>query len=87
MSSYVLIATVPRCSRMSCPADFSEQVVFKALVVLHTMIRNGHTDNILNCIASSDILRLRHVANGERHGERSYPITLRVGVAQPGLCL
>jgi hypothetical protein len=79
MLSYVLISTVPRCSWTSRPVEFSEQVVFKALIVLHTMIRNGHTDNVLNYIASSDILRLRHVANGERHGERSYPITLRRG--------
>ena len=71
---------VPRCSWTSCLVEFSEQVVLKALIVLHTMIRNGHTDNTLNYIASSDILRLRHVANGERHGERSYPITFRVGL-------
>ena len=87
MLSYVLIATVPRCSWTSRPVDFSEQVVFKALIVLHTMIRNGHTDNILNYIASSDTLRLRQVANGERHGERSYPIILRASITQPSLCL
>jgi len=34
------------------------------------MIRNGHTDNVLKYIAVSDTLRLRHVANGERQGER-----------------
>lgn len=55
--------------------------------MLHTMIRNGHTDNVLNYIAFSDTLRLRQVANGERHGERSYPITLRAGRSQLSLCL
>ena len=49
------------------------------------MIRNGHTDNVLNYIAFSDILRLRHVANGERHGGRSFPITLLAGITQPCL--
>ena len=87
MLSYVLIATVARCTWASRLADFSEQVVLKALIVLHTMIRNGHTDNILNYIASSDTLRLRQVSNGERHGERSYPITLRAGIIQRSLCL
>lgn len=67
--------------------EFSEQVVLKALIVLHTMIRSGHTDNVLNYIAFSDILRLRQMANGERQGERSFPITLRAGITQPRLCL
>jgi hypothetical protein len=87
MLLYVLIATVPCCSWISRMVEFYEQVVFKALIVLHTMIRNGHTDNVLNHIASSDILRLRHVANGERHGERSYPITFPARITQSSLCL
>jgi len=38
------------------------QVVFKALIVLHTMIRNGATDNVLSYLSSSEVLRLRNVA-------------------------
>lgn len=69
MLSYVLIATVPRCSWVSRLVEFFEQVIFKALTVLHTMIRDFHTDDILNCITSLDTLRLRQVATGERHSE------------------
>lgn len=36
-------------------------VVFKALIVLHTMIRNGATDNVLSYLSSSEVLRLRNV--------------------------
>ncbi|KAG8917529.1 hypothetical protein FRC02_003056, partial [Tulasnella sp. 418] len=35
-------------------------VVFKALIVLHTMIRNGATDNVLAYLSSSEVLRLRN---------------------------
>ncbi|KAG9013744.1 hypothetical protein FRB90_005749 [Tulasnella sp. 427] len=43
-------------------------VVFKALIVLHTMIRNGATDNVLNHLSQSDMLRLRNVGNGQWEG-------------------
>ncbi|GBE86242.1 ANTH-domain-containing protein [Sparassis crispa] len=43
-------------------------VVFKALIVLHTMIRNGSTDNVLKCLSSSDVLRLRNVSAGNWEG-------------------
>ncbi|KIK44663.1 hypothetical protein CY34DRAFT_802425 [Suillus luteus UH-Slu-Lm8-n1] len=43
-------------------------VVFKALIVLHTMIRNGATDNILSHLSSSEILRLRNVSAGNWEG-------------------
>ncbi|EKM50164.1 uncharacterized protein PHACADRAFT_105881 [Phanerochaete carnosa HHB-10118-sp] len=39
-------------------------VVFKALIVLHTMIRNGATDNVLSYLSSSDILRLKNISAG-----------------------
>lgn len=40
------------------------QVVFKALIVLHTMIRNGATDNVLAYLSSSDVLRLKNISAG-----------------------
>ncbi|KAM5544240.1 hypothetical protein V8D89_001900 [Ganoderma adspersum] len=43
-------------------------VVFKALIVLHTMIRNGATDNILRYLSSSDVLKLRNVSAGQWEG-------------------
>ncbi|KAG2338437.1 ANTH-domain-containing protein [Suillus weaverae] len=43
-------------------------VVFKALIVLHTMIRNGATDNVLSHLSSSEILRLRNVFAGNWEG-------------------
>ncbi|KAI0083855.1 ANTH domain-containing protein [Irpex rosettiformis] len=43
-------------------------VVFKALIVLHTMIRNGATDNVLSYLCSSDILRLRNISAGHWEG-------------------
>ncbi|KAI6107289.1 ANTH-domain-containing protein [Pisolithus croceorrhizus] len=39
-------------------------VVFKALIVLHTMIRNGSTDNVLSHLSSSEVLRLRNISAG-----------------------
>ncbi|KAH8989807.1 hypothetical protein EDB92DRAFT_819561 [Lactarius akahatsu] len=38
------------------------QVVFKARIVLHTMVRNGATDNVLQYLSSSDVLRLKNVS-------------------------
>ncbi|KAG8748372.1 hypothetical protein FRC10_005919 [Ceratobasidium sp. 414] len=43
-------------------------IVFKALIVLHTMIRQGQTDNVLKYLASSEVLRLRNVSNGQWDG-------------------
>ncbi|KAI8985698.1 ANTH domain-containing protein [Trametes punicea] len=43
-------------------------VVFKALIVLHTMIRNGATDNVLQYLSSSDVLKLRNVSSGTWEG-------------------
>ncbi|KAJ9098130.1 hypothetical protein QFC21_004459 [Naganishia friedmannii] len=36
-------------------------VVFKALIVLHSMIRSGATDNVLSFLGQQDILRLKNV--------------------------
>ncbi|THH14758.1 hypothetical protein EW146_g5615 [Bondarzewia mesenterica] len=44
------------------------QVVFKALIVLHTMIRNGATDKVLAYLSSSDVLRLKNVSGGQWEG-------------------
>lgn len=43
-------------------------VVFKALIVLHTMIRNGATDNVLQYLSSSEVLRLKNVVGGQWEG-------------------
>ncbi|KAH8103846.1 ANTH-domain-containing protein [Cristinia sonorae] len=43
-------------------------VVFKALIVLHTMIRNGSTDNVLGYLSSSEVLRLRNISAGHWEG-------------------
>ncbi|PSR80211.1 hypothetical protein PHLCEN_2v6793 [Hermanssonia centrifuga] len=43
-------------------------IVFKALIVLHTMIRNGATDNVLAYLSSSDVLRLRNISAGHWEG-------------------
>ncbi|OBZ66701.1 ENTH domain-containing protein C19F8.03c [Grifola frondosa] len=43
-------------------------VVFKALIVLHTMIRNGATDNVLQYLSSSEVLRLKNVSAGTWEG-------------------
>ncbi|KZP01731.1 ANTH-domain-containing protein [Calocera viscosa TUFC12733] len=44
-------------------------IVFKALIVLHTMMRNGSTDNVLSYLSQeSDILKLRNVAQGQWEG-------------------
>ncbi|KZV91520.1 ANTH-domain-containing protein [Exidia glandulosa HHB12029] len=44
-------------------------VVFKALLVLHTMMRNGQTDNVLSYLARSDELHLRNIAGGHWDGK------------------
>ncbi|PVG04714.1 ANTH-domain-containing protein [Serendipita vermifera] len=45
-------------------------VIHKALLVIHTMIRTGHTDNVLGFLSSSsnDVLRLRHLSTGRADG-------------------
>ncbi|KAL1712480.1 ANTH domain-containing protein [Schizophyllum commune] len=43
-------------------------VVFKALIVLHTMMRSGATDNVLGFLCSHDVLRLRNVSAGNWEG-------------------
>ena len=45
------------------------QIVFKALIVLHTMIRNGATDNVLSYLSSSEVLRLRSISSGNWDGQ------------------
>ncbi|KAI9460454.1 hypothetical protein F5148DRAFT_256948 [Russula earlei] len=40
----------------------------KALIVLHTMIRNGATDNVLQYLASSGVLRLQNVGASQWEG-------------------
>lgn len=54
----------------SPPLVIPLQVVFKALIVLHTIIRNGATDNVLQYLSSSDVLKLRNVSSGNWEGER-----------------
>lgn len=49
-------------------ADVTNKVVFKALIVLHTMIRNGATDNVLSYLSSSEVLRLKNVSAGNWEG-------------------
>ncbi|KAG8824189.1 hypothetical protein FRC19_002301 [Serendipita sp. 401] len=53
--------------------DSSNVVIHKALLVLHTMIRMGHTDNVLSFLSSSsnDVLKLRHITNGHNDGNIS----------------
>ncbi|KAF5336155.1 hypothetical protein D9611_006350 [Ephemerocybe angulata] len=48
-------------------------VVFKALIVLHTMIRNGSTDNILGYLSQTDILKLKNVAAANWEGAPTPP--------------
>ncbi|KAI0035312.1 ANTH domain-containing protein, partial [Vararia minispora EC-137] len=52
-------------------------VVFKALIVLHTMIRNGATDNVLQYLSSSDVLRLKNVGATQWEGVRFPPENLK----------
>lgn len=43
-------------------------VVFKALIVLHTMIKNGATDNVLTYLSTEDVLKLRNVSDSQWDG-------------------
>lgn len=47
----------------------------KALLVIHTMIRAGQTDNALGFLSgsSNDVLKLRHIANGHNDGALFVP--------------
>ncbi|KAF8329537.1 ANTH domain-containing protein [Cantharellus anzutake] len=46
-------------------------VVFKALLVVHTMLRNGATENILSYMAKFDPLGLHNVGQGHWEGYRA----------------
>ncbi|KZT37757.1 ANTH-domain-containing protein [Sistotremastrum suecicum HHB10207 ss-3] len=43
-------------------------IVFKAMIVLHTMVRTGSTDNVLTSLTSSEVLKLSNVFNGQWEG-------------------
>lgn len=60
----------------------SSQIVFKALIVLHTMIRAGSTDNVLSYLSSSNILKLQNVssANWEGTVSQKRSITIRLNL-------
>lgn len=53
-------------------SDTWRQVVFKALIVLHTMMRNGSTDNVLSYLSQAEVLHLRNVSAGNWEGRSSY---------------
>ncbi|KAH9006703.1 hypothetical protein EDB83DRAFT_727401 [Lactarius deliciosus] len=40
----------------------------QALIVLHTMVRNGATDNVPQYLSSSDVLQLKNVSGGQWEG-------------------
>lgn len=44
-------------------------MVFKALLTLHQMIRSGSTDQLLDHLAASDILRLRNIGGQSFEGK------------------
>ena len=50
------------------------QVVFKALIVLHTMIRNGATDNVLTYLSTDDVLKLKNVSTGQWEGAHVFVV-------------
>lgn len=54
---------------MDVDADV-EQVVFKGLIVLHTMMRNGSTEGVLSYLSKGDgdMLRLRNIADAPWEG-------------------
>jgi hypothetical protein len=45
------------------------QVVFKALLTLHQMIRSGSTDQLLDHLVKSDVMRLRGIGGQNFEGE------------------
>lgn len=69
-----MLSCVARFSPLLClrpDVNFSAQVVFKALLVLHSMIRSGATDNVLSFLGQQDLLRLRNVVGQTWDGEHS----------------
>jgi hypothetical protein len=59
----------------------------KALLVIHTMIRAGQTDNVLGFLSgsSNDLLKLRHIANGHNDGASFVPPEANQSVALSNL--
>lgn len=63
-------------SRMEWWVDFSvigldtthRQVVFKALLTLHQMIRSGSTDQLLDHLVKADVMRLRSIGGQNFEG-------------------
>lgn len=51
------------------------QVVFKALIVLHSMIRNGSTDNVLGYLSKGEVLKLNNVSAGNWEGKACVMVT------------
>lgn len=43
----------------------ANQVILKALLVLHSMIRQGATDNVLTFLSNNDVLRLKDNVGGQ----------------------
>ena len=72
---------IPLCALLNHPFESSHylnlslQIVFKALIVLHTMIRNGSTDNVLSYLSSSEVLRLRDISSGNWGGQLARILT------------
>jgi hypothetical protein len=48
------------------------QVVFKALLTLHQMIRSGSTDQLLDHLVKADVMRLRNIGGQNFEGELYY---------------
>jgi hypothetical protein len=48
------------------------QVVFKALLTLHQMIRSGSTDQLLDHLVKADVMRLRNIGGQNFEGELCY---------------
>lgn len=53
--------------------------MFKGLIVLHTMIRRGATDNVLAHLSQSDTLKLRNVYSANWEGLNSSQLYRLVG--------
>ena len=47
----------------------SRQVVFKALITLHQMIRSGSTDTLMEVLSQGNALRLGNVSGQNWEGE------------------
>jgi hypothetical protein len=61
------------CPATSLDADASSlrQVVFKALLTFHTLIRNGSTNNILAYLSNGNVLKLNSVSTPNWEGAPS----------------